>query len=134
MSATDTVDYVVKSLLEAIAAGKADSVATLSDTLSDRISKGEYPTLVTDLVDELGVELHHWSADSLFADDESFDFRLVIRPDGTTELLTGDPQYDTDHRGYWGYQSAHRNDTDDDLRDAICDAVEACVYDFFNSI
>ena len=40
-------------------------------------------------------------------DDESGwgDIRLQVTDDGAWELHTGDPQYDTDHRGYWGATS-----------------------------
>lgn len=37
------------------------------------------------------------------SDDEAWiDVRLQIDTDGAWRLHTGDAQYDTDHRGYWG--------------------------------
>lgn len=33
---------------------------------------------------------------------EGLDVRLQVLEDGSWDILTGDPCYDTDHRGYWG--------------------------------
>jgi hypothetical protein len=35
-------------------------------------------------------------------EDSFLDIRLQVLPDGSWALHEGDPQYDTDHRGYWG--------------------------------
>lgn len=33
---------------------------------------------------------------------EEMEVRLQVLPDGSWTVLTGDPSYDLDHRGYWG--------------------------------
>lgn len=33
---------------------------------------------------------------------ETIDVRLQVMPDGAWEVHSGDSQYDTDHRGFWG--------------------------------
>ena len=38
------------------------------------------------------------------------DVRLQVYPDGDAFLRTGDPQYDYDHRGYWGSSCVARDD------------------------
>jgi hypothetical protein len=39
------------------------------------------------------------------SEDFGGDVRLQVLDSGTWELWTGDSQYDTDHRGYWGSAS-----------------------------
>lgn len=66
-------------------------------------------------------------------DDESdddagyLDFRIFIRPDATLDLQTGDPCYDTDHRGEIGASSVSPHDTDDDIRQVVIDAFAEAV-------
>lgn len=41
----------------------------------------------------------------LSADDDYLDVRLQVMPGEGWSLHTGDSQYDTDHRGFWGASS-----------------------------
>jgi hypothetical protein len=38
-------------------------------------------------------------------DEPSCDVRLHITPEGSWEVLSGDSCYDTDHGGYWSYET-----------------------------
>ena len=51
------------------------------------------------------------------------EFRLYIRPGGNLELNTGDPCYDTDHRGGCGAGSVSRYDDDDTILEILLDAL-----------
>jgi hypothetical protein len=48
-------------------------------------------------------------------DAVAVDVRLQIDPDGDWNVLWGDSQYDTDHRGYWGFGSILVGDEPDAL-------------------
>lgn len=51
--------------------------------------------------------------------------RLVLRPEGDVELLSGDSQYDQDHRGHWGASSvASDTDTAELAEDLISQVLE----------
>lgn len=47
---------------------------------------------------------------------EYIDVRLRVF-DYDWQLLSGDPQYDTDHRGYWGYGSLQIGSSEDECRE-----------------
>lgn len=50
-------------------------------------------------------ELRGINANVECTDDEWCDVRLQVWPDGEWAVRWGDPQYDNDHRGYWGCSS-----------------------------
>jgi len=56
-------------------------------------------------------------------EEPSIDVRLRYF-DGAWSLHTGDVQYDTDHRGFWGSSSVGQEMTEDQARDVACDLVD----------
>lgn len=59
--------------------------------------------------------------DLVCEDSEDFsglDVRLVFH-EGNWEVKTGDSQYDTDHRGFWGYGSLSYDIEPEDLTEAM---------------
>lgn len=55
--------------------------------------------------------------------EECLDCRLRVF-EGDWELLTGDPQYDTDHRGYWSYASIPINCTRKEAREIARELID----------
>jgi hypothetical protein len=92
----------------------SDELADMADTL--RETAAELPTAT-------GRREHDESDDT-----DTVEFRLYIRPDGNLELNTGDPSYDTDHRGGCGAGAVSPHDDDDDILSAVLDAL-AEAYD-----
>ena len=60
--------------------------------------------------------------DSLEGTDE-IDVRLQVEDNGTWTVHSGDPQYDTDHKGFWGASTVDPTDTDDELFDRADDLI-----------
>lgn len=44
-------------------------------------------------------------------EDDGIEVRLQVLPSGEWGINTGDPQYDTDHRGFWGSGFVGRKDS-----------------------
>jgi hypothetical protein len=68
---------------------------------------------------------HNFSAEDLTEKGTDFagtDCRLNVR-DGSWSLLTGDSQYDQDHRGYWACSSIRRGCTWNEAREIARDLV-----------
>jgi hypothetical protein len=87
---------------------------------------------VAEVAEELRVVRHQFEDDPNFQDDEPLDVRLQVYEDGEWAVHFGDPQYDTDHRGYWGAGSiAPYSATAADLREVareLIDEVSESVY------
>jgi len=52
------------------------------------------------------------------------DVRLQVLPNGEWELWTGDPSYDTDHRGYWGAGTLDAEASALEMRELARDLIE----------
>ena len=59
-------------------------------------------------------------------DEEEIEVRLQLC-DGSYNLLTGDPSYDTDHRGYWGCGSITPNMTMRECLELAGDLKDQCL-------
>lgn len=55
---------------------------------------------------------------------DSIDVRLQVLPNGHWQVNWGDPQYDTDHRGYWGASSVPGNGRRFNAREVAEDLIE----------
>jgi len=71
-------------------------------------------------------------ADYEDGEDPSMDFRIQFL-EGDWTVLTGDPQFDTDHRGYWGYGSISLSDKGDEavVESAVFEAIEEAIDSCF---
>jgi hypothetical protein len=87
----------------------SDELADMVDTL--RETAAELPTAT-------GRREHDESDDT-----DTVEFRLYIRPDGNLELNTGDPSYDTDHRGGCGAGAVSPYYRDDTILECLLDAL-----------
>jgi len=66
---------------------------------------------------------------------ESTDVRVQVTDGGSWSLHTGDAQYDTDHRGYWGAGSIVADDDDATLGRTLADLVDqACDHAAENDV
>ena len=65
-------------------------------------------------------------------DDESGygDIRLSMTDDGSWEIHTGDAQYDTDHRGYWGAETVSAGASKAECRNIARDLIEQVKDDY----
>lgn len=118
----------LEMVLEAIRNGDAETAAEYLGYLNDWISKGGFqPEQLATISDDARYAAHSIPAPTGRRDvdechDDSLDFRIFIRPEGTVELATGDASYDTDHRGGCGCGSVSRHDSRKDIRAAVADA------------
>jgi len=71
-------------------------------------------------------------ADYEDGEDPSMDFRIQFL-EGDWTVLTGDPQFDTDHRGYWGYGSISLSNKGDEavVESAVFEAIEEAIDSCF---
>lgn len=79
---------------------------------------------VRDLVQEL-----KYAREDAAEYETDIDVRLRVHG-GSWELKTGDAQYDTDHRGYWGASSVSARDTDRDLMNTAEDLIDQVEDDY----
>lgn len=63
-------------------------------------------------------------------DTKWIDVRLRIHPDVGWDLLWGDPQFDTDHRGCWSYSSVG---TSSAVAEVAKDMLEAVKDEFYTN-
>lgn len=71
-------------------------------------------------------ELHSdcdWPYIAAHSDEPSIDVRLNVQK-GSWELLSGDPCYDTDHRGHWGSAMIGQDDTPESLLATATDLID----------
>jgi hypothetical protein len=95
------------------------------NTLEQYASSDELADMVDTLHEEAS-QLSHATGrrdDDESHDDDGLSFRLYIRPDGSLELNTGEPCYDTDHRGGCGAGSVSSHDDDDTILEILLDAL-----------
>jgi hypothetical protein len=62
--------------------------------------------------------------------DEDIDVRLQVLPNGDWKIWWGDPQYDTDHRGYWGAGSIPGGGRRFNATETARDLIEQAKEDF----
>jgi hypothetical protein len=74
--------------------------------------------------DEVLTELRYLATSCYIDPEEGLDVRLQVYPDGSWSIHAGDPSYDVDHRGYWGYGTITDVDTEADLSELALDLVE----------
>ncbi len=67
----------------------------------------------------------------LFEEDEYLDVRVNINPEGDINILFGDSQFDTDHRGLWAYGSININYDDEFLLSVAKDLVNEIEDQFY---
>lgn len=60
-------------------------------------------------------------------DSDYLEFRIFIRPEGSIELVTGSPDYDSDHRGFCGAGTVSADDSAADILAAVVDCFSDCV-------
>lgn len=56
-------------------------------------------------------------------EDRGIEIRLQV-VDGNYQLLSGDPQYDTDHRGFWGCAYLPIRPTIEDIKNTAKDLID----------
>lgn len=62
-------------------------------------------------------------------DSDYLDVRLQLSANGSFDVHTGDPSYDTDHRGFWGASTLSRDADDLELQDVALELVEEAIED-----
>lgn len=71
----------------------------------------------------------------LFTEDSYLDIRLNIQlsddEQTTIKLLYGDPQYDTDHRGEWGYGHLTYGQSKKDVKEMILQMYDEILDNLF---
>ncbi len=67
----------------------------------------------------------------LFEEDEYLDVRVNINPEGDINILFGDSQFDTDHRGLGAYGSSNINYDDEFLLSVAKDLVNEIEDQFY---
>lgn len=85
-----------------------------------------------EMINEIANELHALSSSAWVAWEECeggyLDVRLQLHDSGSWEIHEGDSQYDTDHRGSWGYSSITEDmdlsECEDVARDLVDQALE----------
>lgn len=122
------------AMLAAIATMEAPTFDEYAGYLAEWLAEGGFlpndlNTIADDLRDEAR-KLPHATGrrdEDEANEDDTLDFRLYIRPDGTLDLQTGDASYDTDHRGYCGAGSVSSSDRMRDIRVSVCDALSQAI-------
>ena len=66
-----------------------------------------------DLISEIKNLVDNW-----VLEEDTLDVRLRVSEEGE-EILLGDPQYDQDHRGHWGYSTICPEMTDEDINEVL---------------
>lgn len=66
----------------------------------------------------------------LASEDDYLDVRLQVYPNGDWQVHLGDPQFDTDHRGYWGNGSI---DSNTNCRELAVSLIEEARCDYYQS-
>lgn len=86
-------------------------------------------------VEQLKTDLVDWMEGFWFLGEcededeiEVIEVRVQIFPDGSYEFHSGDPQYDTNHQGYWGYSDISPNT--DNLTDVAEDMIEEALDEY----
>ena len=85
-----------------------------------------FPT-ITELSEEIWGyvrQLRTWGICKGKNDDDYGECRLQVMPDGGWYFRTGDSQYDTDHRGYWGNASVSTQTTKSECREIARQLIE----------
>lgn len=122
------------AMLAAIASMDAPSFDEYAGYLTEWLGRGGFlpndlNTIADDLRDEAR-KLPHATGrrdEDEANEDDTLDFRLYIRPDGSLDLQTGDASYDADHRGYCGASTVSAHDRMRDIRYAVCDALSQAI-------
>ena len=85
---------------------------------------GGFPALIADILSLSADVESEMIADG--ADEPTIDCRLNYQPGRGFNFLTGDSQYDTDHRGFWGSSCVGADETDEtaaDIADGLLEQV-----------
>lgn len=77
-------------------------------------------------INDVATELRAINKDPLEPDDadEGIDVRLQVYPDGQWAVHSGSPDYDQDHRGFWGSSSVPGGNRRFDSKDVARDLIE----------
>jgi len=90
--------------------------------------------VVGDIVNSVFLHTEYFfrMADYEDGEDPSMDFRIHFL-EGDWIVLTGDPQFDTDHRGCWGYGSISLSNKGDKavVESAVFEAIEEAIDSCF---
>jgi len=68
-------------------------------------------------------DLRSTSTGEVDTEDRGIEIRLQV-VDGSYHVLSGDPQYDTDHRGFWGCAFLPIRPTTQDLKDTAEELID----------
>lgn len=95
-----------------------------------QVYKGVPIPRTADLIKDIRGILEENRRLGVFGEDDTIDLRLQVHANGNWALHAGDPQYDTDHRGFWGSTSVSRvasyveiNEASDHLVTQVMDAI-----------
>jgi len=124
------VEKCLAEFLAAIESGDYSAAAEHGAAVAEWVENGGYPpSAIADIAADLSTErdsVFPFAADS-FDDSFSMEFRLFVRPEGTTELCCGPSDYDVDHRGFCGAGSVGPGDDSAAVLAAVLAAFSDCV-------
>jgi hypothetical protein len=86
---------------------------------------GGFPTLIADIL-TLSADVEPEMVDP-GCDEPTIDCRLNYQPGRGFAFLTGNSQYDQDHRGFWGSSCVGANEDEESARDIASDLFDQVV-------